>query len=193
MRLLQLTFFLSVTLNTLNAQQFDKRLLDEKVKLIDTSFRFKQTMYVINGIPFAATDSIKIDSALQANGLKYLVSIDILKEAAKNLIHNNNSDIVLVTFAYNQQLEQKQELLKNVRQSFVDNYISFSQHILADAKDPVLYIDNVLIHHTEAKKKLKALTLKSVNYIDYNDEAVSAEYYGQNAKNGLVRIWTAPN
>jgi hypothetical protein len=191
MKLFLLTFSLCTTLNSLKAQHFDKRLLDEKVKLIDTAFSFRQTMYVINGIPFSATDSIKIDSALQANGLKYLVSIDILKEAASNLMHNNN-DVVVVTFAYNQKLKRKRELFKKARQSFVDKYVSFSQHIFADAKDPVLYIDNVLIHHTEAKEKLKELTLKSVYYIDYNDKAVSAEHYGQNAKNGLVRIWTVP-
>lgn len=191
MKLLLLTFFLCATLNSLKAQKFDKRLLDEKVKLIDTTFRFRQTMYVINGIPFSATDSIKIDSVLQAYGLKYLVSIDILKEAARNLMHNNN-DVVLVTFAYKQKLKRKRELLKNIKQSFVDNYVSFSQHIFTDAKDPVLYIDNVLIHHTEAKEKLKALTLKSIYYIDYNDKAVPAKHYGQNAKNGLVRIWTVP-
>ncbi len=191
MRLLLLTFFFCLTQTALKAQRFDKRLLDEKVKLIDTAFRFKQTMYVINGIPFSATDSIKIDSALQANGLKYLVSIDILKEAARNLMHNNN-DVVLVTFAHNQKIKRKRELLKKVKQSFVDNYVSFSQHIFNDAKDPVLYIDNVLIHHTETKKKIKALTLKSIYFIDYDNKAVSAEQYGQNAKNGLVRIWTVP-
>jgi hypothetical protein len=191
MKLLLLTFFLWATLNSLKAQKFDKRLLDEKVKLIDTAFRFRQTMYVINGIPFAATDSIKIDSVLQANGLKYLVSIDILKEAARNLMHNNN-DVVLVTFAYNQKLKRKRELFRKVRQSFVDNYVSFSQNIFIDTKDPVLYIDNVLIHHTEAKQKLKALTLQSIYYIDNTDKAVATEHYGQNAKNGLVRIWTVP-
>jgi len=191
MKFLLLPFFLCSTINSLKAQKFDKRVLDKKVKLIDTSFRFWQTIYVINGIPFSASDSIKIDSVLQGYGLKYLVNIDILKEPARNLLHNNN-DVVLVTFAYNQKLKRKRELLKILKQSFVDNYVSFSQHIFVDAKNPVLYIDNVSIHHTEAKEKLKSLTLKSIYYIDYNDKAVSAELYGQNAKNGLVRIWTVP-
>lgn len=188
MKILQLTVFLALTV-TLNAQKFDKRFLDEKVKQIDTTFRFKQTVYVINGIAFTTADSIKIDSVLQANGLKYLVSLDILKQAASNIMHSNN-DVVLVTFAYDQKHERKRELFKKVKQRFVDSYVSFSQHIFIDAKDPVLYIDNELIHHSEAKTKLKALTLKSVYYIDYNDKAVSSEHYGQNAKNGLVRIWT---
>lgn len=84
---------------------------------------------------------------LQANSLKYLVSIDILKEVAKNLMHSNK-DVVLVAFAYRQKTKRKWELFKKVKQSFVD------------AKDPVLYIDNILIHYNE-------LALKSIYYIDY--------------------------
>ncbi len=179
MKFLLLIFFFCWTLNALKAQQFDKRLLDEKVKLIDTAFRFKQTTYIINGIPFFEADSIKIDSALQANGLKYLISIGTLDKTTRNLIHNDN-DIVLVAFAYRQKTKRKRELFKKVKQSF------------EDAKGPVLYIDNILIHYTEAKRKIKALTLKSIYYIDYNSKPVSAESYGENAKNGLVKIWTVP-
>ena len=128
MKFLLLTFFFCVTLSVLKAQQFDKKLLDQKVKLIDPTFMFKQTMYVINGIPYSAADSVTIDSVLLSIGLKYLVSIDILKEAARNLIHNNN-DVILVTSAYNLKLKQKRELFRTIRKRFVDNYVSFSQQI----------------------------------------------------------------
>ena len=145
-------------------------------------------MYVIDGDLFFEADSIKIDSILQANGPRYLKSIDVLKKDARS--HHTNNDVVVVTFAYSQKIKLKRKLLRKVKKSFVDNYVSSSQHILTDSKDPVLYIDNVLIHHTEAKEKIKALTPKSVYFIDYNDKSVSAEHYGQNAKNGLARIWT---
>lgn len=118
-----------------------------------------------------------------------MISIDILKDVAKNLMHGNK-DVVLVAFAYRQKTKRKRELFKKVKPSFLDNYIPFSQPIFTDAKDPVLYIDIVLIHYTEAKKKIKELTLKSIYYIDYNSKPVSAQSYGENAKNGLVRIWT---
>lgn len=165
--------------------------MDEKVKEIDTAFAFKQTVYVINGIVFSAADSIQIDSSLQAYGLKHLVGIDILARAAKDLSFHNN-DVVIVTFAHKQKSKQKRQLLKKVKQVFIDNYSSHSEHILNDAKDPVLYIDNERIHHAEAKKKIKALSLKSVYYIDYDADAASTQGFGQNAKNGVIKIWIAP-
>jgi len=186
------TFFLILFFSKLvpvSAQIFDKRALDEKVKQVDSSFQFVQTMYVINGIPYNYNDTARVDSVLKASDLKYLVSIDVLTGAAKSLIHSNK-DVVIVTFAHSQDLKKKEALLKKVKDSFNDQYISFSQHIRSDAKDPVLYIDNQLIHHTETKQRINGLTTSSVYYIDYNEKAVSREHYGQNGKNGLVRVWT---
>lgn len=101
-------------------------------------------------------------------------------------------DIVIILFAYNQKNKVKRHLLKKIQQSFTDNYVSFSQHISTDAKDPVLYIDNKLIHHTKTKGKIKSLKLNRIYYIDFTNKPVSGFHYGRNAKNGLVRIWTVP-
>ncbi len=177
----------------LQAQHFDKKLLDDKLKKIDTTRKFKEdeTLYVVNGIPFTQVDSIKLDSTLQSYNLKYLVSLDFLTCATTNIIPCYKP-VVLVAFAYNQKVKKKRPLWKKVRHSFNDRYVSFSQHIFNDANDPVLYIDNELIHHTETRKRIKALSLKNIYYIDYTDKAVPTENYGQNAKNGLIRIWTVP-
>lgn len=187
-----LVSFLFLTLCSLKAQQFDKKLLDEKVKQIDSTYKFRETLYIIDGVLYENFDSTKIDSTLSSHGLKYLLNIDILKEAAAvNLISCRPiRDVVLVVFAHRQESKKKRTIFKRVIQAFTDNYISFSQHIPLDSKDPVLYIDNVLINHAEAKEKVKGLTVKSIYHIDYNDKAVSPELYGQNAKNGIVRIWT---
>ncbi|MBS1756830.1 MAG: hypothetical protein JSU03_06085 [Bacteroidetes bacterium] len=194
MKFFSLTSFLCLTLFSLKAQQFDKRFLDEKVKQIDSGYKFRETLYVIEGLPYENYDSTKIDSVLSSNGLKYLLNIDILKEtAAVNLISCRPiRDVILVSFAHKQRRSKKRTILKRVKQTFTDNYVSFSQHIPLDSKDPVLYIDNVLINHSEAKERVKGLTVKSIYHIDYNDKAVSTELYGQNAKNGFVRIWTIP-
>lgn len=193
MKPLLLTLFFCGTLLLSKAQHLDKKLLDDKVKLIDTSNNFKEkgTLYVINGIPFTETDSTKLDSALKSYDIKYLVQLDFLTCGANNIIPCNKT-VVLVTFAYNQKTKKKRQLWKKVKHSFSDNYISFSQHIFSDAKDPVLYIDNEVIHHTEVKEKIKSLKLKNIYYIDFNDKPVQVEHYGQNAKNGLIRIWTIP-
>lgn len=193
MKIFLLTLSLCATHSFVKAQKLEKRLLDERVKKIDTANKFREegTLYVINGIPFTEADSTKLDSTLQSFNLKLLVSLDFLTCAASNIIPCNKT-VVLVTFAYNQKIKKKRPLWKKVRHAFNDSYVSFSQHIFNDAKDPVLYIDNELIHHTEARKRVKALSLKTIYYIDYTDKPVPLEHYGQNAKNGLIRIWTVP-
>lgn len=190
MKPLLLTILLQATFIYSYSQIVDKRAIDERVKLIDTTKDKSQTrLYVINGIPFNEQDSIKIDSTLKSYDSKYFVDVNFVTCRQMNFPHCNG-DIIIVLFAYNQKNKTKRHLLKKVRQSFSDNYVSFSQHIFTYAKDPVLYIDNKLIHHTETKGKIKLLKLKDVYYIDYNDKAVSEVHYGQNAKSGLVRIWT---
>ena len=192
MKSLLLIIFLQATFISSYSQIVDKKAIDDRVKLIDTTTDKSQTrLYVINGIPFTEQDNIKIDSALKSYDPKYLVDVNFVTCRQMKFLHCNG-DIVIILFAYNQKNKTKRHLLKKVRQSFVDNYVSFSQHIFTDAKDPVLYIDNKLIHHTETKDKIKSLKLNRVYYIDFNDKPVSELHYGQNAKNGLVRIWTVP-
>lgn len=190
MKSLLLIIFLQATSICSYAQLVDKKAIDERVKLIDTTTDKSQNrLYVINGILLTEQETNKLDSILKSYDPKHLVDVNLVTCRQMNLPHCNG-DIVIILFAYNQKNKTKRHLLKKVRQSFTDNYVSFSQHIFSDGKDPVLYIDNKLIHHTEAKKKIKLLKLKGVYYIDFNDKPVSELHYGQNAKNGLVRIWT---
>lgn len=190
MKSILLTILLLATSIYSYSQFVDKRAIDDRVKLIDTTKDKSQTrLYVINGIPFNEQDSTKIDSTLKLYDAKYLVDVNFVTCQQMNFPHCNG-DIVIILFAYNQKSKTKRHLMKKVRQSFTDNYVSFSQHIFSDAKDPVLFIDNKLIHHTEIKEKIKLLKLTRVYFIDFNDKPVSELHYGQNAKNGLVRIWT---
>lgn len=193
MKTLLLTLFLCTTSPFLQAQQLDKKLLDERIKKIDTAHKFKEngTLYIINGIPFTEADSTKLDSTLQSYDVKYLLSIDFLTCAAANIIPCNKS-VALVAFADNQKIKNKRLLWKKARHAFNDNYISFSQHILDDSKDPILFIDNEEIHHTEVRKRIRQLNQKKIYFIYYNNKPVQEELYGQNAKNGLIRIWTVP-
>ena len=178
--LLQLAYICSFT------QLIDKKTIDNKVKLLDKS---QSRIYIINGVPFNGQESIKIDSALKSFDPKYLVDVNFVTCKQLNLSHCN-SNLVIVSFAYKQLNKTKRCLLKKLRNSFTDNYISFSQHIHSKAKDPVLFIDNQQIHHTETKQKIKLLNLKNIYFIYFSNKPVSELHYGQNAKNGLVRIWT---
>lgn len=190
MKSILLTIFLQTTFICSYSQLVDKKAIDDRVKLTDTTAgKSHARLYVINGIAFNVLDSIKIDSTLKSYDPKYLVDLNFVTCRQMNFPHCNG-DIVIILFAYSQKGKTKRYLLKKVRHSFTDNYVSFSQHIFTNGNDPVLYIDNRLIHHTETKNKIKTLKLRDVYYIDFNDKTVSELQYGQNAKNGLVRIWT---
>jgi hypothetical protein len=172
------------------SQIVDKRAIDDRLEDIETSIdKSKTRLYIINGIPFQGIDSTRIDSVLRSYDLRYLIDLRLVSCQQVNFPHCND-DIVLILFAFNQNSKTRRRLLKRVRERFTDNYVSYSQHIFSDSKDPVLYIDNKLIHHTETKGKLNSLKLKRVYFISYHDKPVSDIYYGQNAKNGLVRVWT---
>lgn len=80
--------------------------------------------------------------------------------------------------------------MKEIKLKFKDEYISFSQHIYYNAKDPVLYLNGNKIHHTEAKKQINRQKVNDIAYIYFSKTPQSEEYHGQNAKNGVVIIWT---
>lgn len=182
---LQVTFFYSYS------QTLDKKAIDGKVELNGTGTdKLRTRFYIINGVAFDEQETNKIDSVLKSYNPKYLANVNVITCQQANLPHCDD-DIIIVFFAYKQKNEIKRRLLKKVRKRFTDHYGSFSQHMSIDAKDPVLYIDNELIHYTQAKEKIKTLKPSSVYYIDFSDKPVSKSRYGQNGKNGLVRIWTS--
>lgn len=81
--------------------------------------------------------------------------------------------------------------VKKARKLYVDEYVSYSQHILTDSKDPVLVIDGQAISATIAKSALDKIDPKEIYDISVNSFfPVPTSLFGQNAKNGLVQIWT---
>ncbi len=174
------------------AQGVDKKAIDEWVKLIDTTASLEEKkIYVINGIVVTAQDDHSIDSVIQSYNPRHLVDVNFIACRQMNLPHCINN-VVVIRFAYQQKKKIKQSLLKKIRQRFTDNYTFFSHHIFTNAKDPVLYVDNKVIHHSEAKQTIHKLKQAALYYIDFTDQPASVLHYGQNAKNGLVRIWTKP-
>jgi hypothetical protein len=84
--------------------------------------------------------------------------------------------------------------LTQAKKVFQDTYTSPSQPINQGAKDPVLVIDNKIISHTLAKETLAKLTPYDIYDISVNNFfPVPKTQYGQNAKNGMVQIWTRKN
>ena len=90
-----------------------------------------------------------------------------------------------------QALKNVTKLLDDARNLFQDKYGISSQHVLPEAKDPVLVIDGQSILPSIAKVTLEKIAPEGIYDIYVNEFfPVPNSVYGQNAKNGLVQIWT---
>lgn len=181
-RLTFITILLLLLIQVLNAQQLDKKTIDKKLDLKNDA------VYILNGIPFDQKDSVKFDSILNTYPLEHLVELTKLR-SDNGMIRCANNNVAIVYFATQQTKKEISKILKELKLKFPDKYWGFSQDILSDSKNPVLIVDNKVVHHTEAKEKIENLNKNEIYFIEYKAEPQDSEYYGQNAKNGLVRIW----
>ncbi len=177
-----LIFLFGILMN-LNAQNLDRKNL---LKHFNAE---KNNFFVINGLPYFQKDSVDLDKKLkQINKLK-LSEISFLKNDGK--LSHTNSNIIIINYA--ELLSQKtiKKKFKEIKPRFQDEYQSFSQHLYENAKNPVLYLNGEKIQHTEATKIVNKLRRKDIGYIYTSKTKQNPEYHGQNAKNGIVIIWTA--
>jgi len=148
----------------------------------------KESVFIINGAPFSYADSLRLDSALNKMHTNKIVQIEILKNSGETA-HLRN-DAIIIQYATELPREIIRAKFKEVKPKFKDKYLGFSQHILNDAKDPVLYLNGNKVHHTKIKSFISKLQVNDIAYIYFSKASQDAAYYGQNAKNGLVVIWT---
>ncbi|WP_312553341.1 hypothetical protein [Empedobacter brevis] len=148
----------------------------------------KESTFVINGMGFSFSDSLKLDSELSKIDTKKISEITILKN--KGQVPHLRNDVIVIQYATQFPEKIIKTSLKEIKLKFKDEYISFSQHIYYDAKDPVLYLNGNKIHHTETKKQINRQKVNDIAYIYFSKTPQSEEYHGQNAKNGVVIIWT---
>ncbi|RZJ77605.1 MAG: hypothetical protein EOO47_16330 [Flavobacterium sp.] len=148
----------------------------------------KEPLFVINGIPFSYSDSLKLDVELKRIDKNKISEITILKNEGK--ISHQRNDVIIIQYAFKLSKKVIKEKLIEIKTKFTDKYHGFSQHIYTDAKDSVLYLNGNRIHHTEINNLIHNLKINNIGYIYLSQTPQSQEYHGQNAKNGIVLIWT---
>lgn len=148
----------------------------------------KEPVFVINGIPFSYSDSLKLDVELKRIDKNKISEITILKNEGK--ISHQRNDVIIIQYAFKLSKKVIKEKLIEIKTKFTDKYHGFSQHIYTDAKDSVLYLNGNRIHHTEINNLIHSLKINNIGYIYLSQTPQSQEYHGQNAKNGIVLIWT---
>lgn len=173
----------------LKAQTIDKNYVINWIKAIDTSYQPDSVIqYHIDRDTYYSYDTLQLNSRLRHIDISRLKSIYYSKYKMDNYVPGKGTIYILTIKKL--KTDDINIWLKEANNSFVDKYVSFSQHRISNSKDPVLIIDSKVIHHTEVKEALSKLNPKDIYDISVGLTAVPAVLYGQNAKNGLVQIWT---
>jgi len=183
-------FILSLcSLIQLNAQSIDKNYVINWIKASDNTYEPDSVIaYYIDRKLYYTYDTTKFSAALRQISVNKLKGIFYSKYKTDNYVPGRGS--IFISTIKELKTDDINGWLTNAKNLFVDDYISFSQHIFAGAKDPVLIIDNKKIHHTEVKEIISKLDPKDIYDISVSSSPVPAAMYGQNSKNGLVQIWT---
>lgn len=181
-----MTLFFSTLLK---GQGIDKSYIDNWIKAADSSFAVDSVrVYFVNGQYLTSFDTLELSTKLKQISADKIACIGYSQ--IKDCGYQPGRGTIFVNSIKSQVSKDIKYNLTAAGQLFKDNYISFSQHILNDAKDPVLVIDYVVIHHAEIKDAFKKLKIQELYSVDINPFRVPAALFGQNAKNGLVQILT---
>ncbi len=171
-------------------QKFSKGYIDWWLTKCDTILNIKDvTAYVVDGSLYLPQDSLKLNQGLVAWNNETFAGIDYLKIDKLPTAHNFGKYAVLITSKREITKKQKREFLRIARSKFRFNNLK-SSHIPADSSDPVLIINDKQVFHAECYDELEKIRIRDIDFIHIAHSSVPSEYYGQNAKNGLVKIWT---
>jgi hypothetical protein len=169
-------------------QVTDKAFVNRWLKLCDEKIEVDSVRaYYIDRQYF--TDTAKINARLRTIPPRKIKSIWYSKMKTDNYVPGRGS--IYVMTIKKMETQDVEDWMKEARKLFVDKYVSHSQHILTESKDPVLVIDGQSVSATIAKVMLDKVDPKEIYDISVNVSfRVPASLFGQNAKNGLVQIWT---
>ncbi|MGZ8545203.1 MAG: hypothetical protein ACXWV0_07890 [Flavisolibacter sp.] len=178
-----------ICLTQLKAQLIDKDYIVTWIKLADSTFDADAVVkYSIDREVYYSTDSAKLNNRLRQISTDRLKVIFFSKYKTDNYVPGKGT--IYVHSIQQLKTSDIKAWLDDAKLSFKDNYYTFSNPVLIDAKDPVLIIDNKNIHHAVVKEYLDRLKPEDIYDISVGITPVPASIHGQNAKNGLVQIWT---
>lgn len=178
-------FFVTV----LKGQSIDKSYLDNWIKAADTTFPVDSVrVYFVNGEYLTSFDTLELSKRLKQISADKIACIGYSK--IKDCGYQPGRGTIFVNSIKQQNIKDIKYNLSAATKLFADNYISFSQHIFNNAKDPVFMVDYVMIHHAEIKEVLKKINPQDIYSVDINHFSVPPALFGQNSKNGLVQILT---
>lgn len=172
-------------------QNVNKQHIDEWLLKCDTAYKAGKIWgYAFNNVVYEPKESAKLDSALKTLAINELLSIDpFWNQELSSTTENPGKLLVLIITKGKQSIKDKKTLFKTVLTKYPKPQL-YQNHIDPASAEPVLLINGKPIFHADCYTELSKLTDDSITDIYYSKHPVPQEYYGQNAKNGIVTIWT---
>ena len=193
MRWLAIVFLVIASLSG-NSQMIDKKYIDNYIlNLNPRVLNLPKAGYIIDGVFFSPNDSLKLDRFLMDWTVSKICGLGGYRtEDIIDVSGNPGKAIVVMTSRGSQSNNQKCELFKTAIKMY-DSKAFYFDHISLNSKDPVLLINDYEVPFDRCRIELKKIKKKNIFAIDIYKFEVSAVYYGEKAKNGLIKIWTYPN
>jgi hypothetical protein len=166
-------------------QVVDKTFIDNWIKLCDSNIQVDSVRaYYVDRKMLDAADTAKFNTRLNHIPIKKIRSITYSRMKMDNYVPGSGS-VYLMT------IEKKDH--KTIS-SWISRAKKLYRHILTKSKDPALIIDGEQVAATKAKETLKKMDVNDVYDISVvNFFPGPTSLFGENARNGLVQIWTKKN
>src|SRR5688572_2487468 len=180
--------------SSLQGQVLSRSYLKKWITMCDSTARVDLVKaYTINNQYFdLSVDTFAFHDLLGAIKVSKVHSIYYSREKQGDFVPGQG--FIAIRTIRRKSFTNAQGWLNEAKKVFQDKYTSSSQPIYPDAKDPVLVIDNKIIQHSLVKETLDKITPNDIYDISVNNYFPAPKtIYGQNAKNGLVQIWTKKN
>lgn len=191
-KFLTLLFFVFVFKN-LYAQSINKKYIDEWLMKCDSEVLPKKiNLYLIDGVPFGRNDTLKMNDSLKHWTPATILTIDYYKTDDLNLFVERPGYLILISSKGKQKNKEKRKTLKLAHSKYLKPAY-YENHISVGSAEPVLAINDKVIFHANCYQELSKIKINNIYAIGICKHAVPSEYYGQNAKNGLIQIWTYPD
>lgn len=176
---------------TIKAQTLSKNYIDKWLIQCDTNYKTKLiNAYILDGKFYSKPDTLLLNTALTSIPINKILAIDpFWNYEISQYVDAPPLIVVLISTRGGQSQKSKKLVLREAVTKY-PKPIVYQNHISKDPTEPVLFINGRRVFHTECYSVLAKLKANSIVDIYYNRHPVPTEYYGQNAKNGLVMVWT---
>lgn len=178
------------------SQSSNRVFIETWITLCDSSAKpdINKDLYVIDGIPYKGADA---DRAInQLDVISDRIRIDLLNPNDTSWpFHHHPKGIIILITRRNRPLKRRTIKRELSELRFLFEQPVYKQdklghpNMINSSDQPVLMINDSTISHYNAWEVISKLKVRELEYIDYQ-EITPTLIYGENARNGLIRIWT---